>query len=38
VTVNETMSEPSWFKEVIDHTDQTETKLTEWDNPKRITT
>ena len=29
VTVNETMSEPIWFKEVIDHTDQTETKLTE---------
>jgi len=29
VTVNETMSEPSWFKEVLDHTNQTETKLTE---------
>lgn len=29
VTVNETMSEPSWFKEVIDNTDQTATKLTE---------
>jgi len=29
VTVSETMSEPSWFKEVLDHTDQTETKLTE---------
>jgi hypothetical protein len=29
VTVNETMSEPSWFKEVLDNTDQTESKLTE---------
>ena len=29
VTVNETMSEPSWFKEVLDNTDQTDSKLTE---------